>query len=177
MTPEGLGYAAAWVLAAVFATEGIAKAVRPTEVTRQFTAMRLRSPGVAARVLPLCELAVAVALVTVPWVGAVGALALLAAFTVVLVRLLRSGFTEPCACFGGAARRAVSAADVARNSVLMGGAILVLRAEVVRPTTSEIVVVVVWAGLVAAALALIRVRLPPRRRAVPSRGDGPPRSV
>ena len=77
------------------------------------------------------------------------------------------------------AQQPLSADEAQRegNSVLMGGAILALRAEVVRPSTGEIVLVAVWAVAVMGALRLIRQRVPPpRRRATPSHGDGRPRS-
>ena len=58
-------------------------------------------------------------MVVLPW-SAVAAVALLVAFTVVVVRRLLDGSRPPCACFGSRSNRPLSGRDVVRNVVLLG---------------------------------------------------------
>lgn len=109
-------------LAAVFLVAGVAKlADRPG--TRQALAnfdvsARLIDPFV--RLLPLAELATAMALVfptTARW-GAAGSLLLLALFVLGLTRVLRRGEAPDCHCFGQLHSKPASWTTVARNVVL-----------------------------------------------------------
>lgn len=70
--------------------------------------------------LPLTELAVVVALIPVTWAwwGAVGALALLLLFTVVIGVTLARGRTPDCHCFGQLHSEPVGWQTLARNGVL-----------------------------------------------------------
>jgi peroxiredoxin/uncharacterized membrane protein YphA (DoxX/SURF4 family) len=84
----------------------------------------------AAAVLPLVELAVAVALVpgTSAWGAALAAVSLLVAFTLVLVVSLARGRRPECHCFGSFSSRPVSWRTVGRNGVLVAAAaVLVAR--------------------------------------------------
>jgi hypothetical protein len=65
------------------------------------------------------EMAMAIALVVVPPVGAVLGLGLLGVFTAVLVRTARSRPAVRCACFGSASARPIGLATFVRNALLM----------------------------------------------------------
>ncbi|WP_433565255.1 TlpA family protein disulfide reductase [Nocardia sp. CA-151230] len=71
--------------------------------------------------LPVAEavLAVGVVLSWTAVAAAVGALLLLAVFTVVMVGLLRRGKRPSCSCFGAASTTPIGARSVVRNGVLM----------------------------------------------------------
>ena len=139
---EGLGYACALLLAAVFVRAAAAKLARPDSTAAGFAALRLPVPAVAARGVPVVELAVAATLLAAPAAGGVAASVLLAAFTVVLAGALRSGVTAPCNCFGAARADAVSWVDPVRNAML--AALGIGAASTPRP---------VLPGLAAAAVA------------------------
>jgi hypothetical protein len=114
---HGVGYAAALLLAVVFARAGSAKLRDRTGTAAAFISFGL--PRAAATIVPLIELALAIALVLAPGWSAAVALALLAAFTVFLFRAVRSGSATPCNCFGSARASAVSATDLWRNGLLL----------------------------------------------------------
>lgn len=119
----------AGVLAGVFALAAVSKlAERPT-TTRSFEDLGLRWPAPLAMIVPLAELLTAVVLVLWPAVGAAAALAMLCAFTVILVRVIRGGVPLGCACFGAWSARGntgVGWASVARNAVLAAMATFVV---------------------------------------------------
>ena len=118
------------LLAAVFAVAGIAK-LRDLEGSR--AAMRDfgvpgRLAGPAGVLLPLAELAVAVALVPTPsarW-AAVGALLLLLAFIWGIANALRRGESPDCHCFGQLHSAPAGPPTLIRNAVLAGLAIVVV---------------------------------------------------
>ena len=113
-----MAYCAALALAAIFAWAGAAK-LRSADVTeRTFRAFGLAAPRTLARTVPLVELGLAVGLVVVPGWAAVLALAVLAAFTTVLVRAMRAGVDVGCGCFGTSRREPVSFVEVVRNGLL-----------------------------------------------------------
>lgn len=110
---------AAIVLAVVLGWAAVTKAVDGAATADGFAALGLPRPAVLARLVPLAEAATAVGLVVVPrWAG-LAAFGLLAVFTAVLVSMLQSGVSAPCACFGAGANRPVSAGQVVRNLVLL----------------------------------------------------------
>jgi len=124
-----LALAARIVLAAALAVSAIAKVRTRAGVRDQIGELvGERLAPVIGPGLPLVELAVAIALVA--WwspVPGVVALALLAAFTVVLVRA--QARHVPCLCFGAArVDAAVGPASVVRNGVLAGLAVLAIGA-------------------------------------------------
>lgn len=83
-----------------------------------FGVRRLANP--AATLLPVVELAVALALVpaaTARW-GALAALGLLGIFSLAVLRTLRSGSTPDCNCFGGLAQTEVGRGTLVRNGLL-----------------------------------------------------------
>jgi len=119
-----VGAAAALLLAALFAWAGARKAVRPDTTAASFRAVGIPAPAIAARLLPLAELAIAALLVLFPRVGASLAIAALVVFSVVVARAIARGVEVGCGCFGGSATDPVSAADLVRNGFLTVGALL-----------------------------------------------------
>ena len=92
------------------------------------TATDLGAPRLAVPVLPWVELAVGAALVAqlaVP-LPAVLALALLAAFSVLIVVRLREGRRPACACFGAWSAKPIGAGHLARNAALAAAAVIAL---------------------------------------------------
>ncbi len=121
-----VGRLAALVLAGVLIWAAGAKAIRPRETADQFNDIGLRAAGSLAIALPLIELATAVLLIVSPGWGGVVAFALLAGFTVILVRLVASGRPVPCHCFGGSSTEPVSALTLVRNGCLLALAALAI---------------------------------------------------
>jgi hypothetical protein len=81
-----------------------------------------------AQAVPYVELAVGVPLAAQllkPW-PAIAALALLVAFTVVIVQRLLDGSRPPCGCFGYRSKRPLGAYHVARNLTLLVVALVAL---------------------------------------------------
>src|SRR5919109_3746352 len=118
------------LLAAVFGIAGLAKLA-----DRAGTRQALVDFGVPARVttpfgllLPLAELAVAVALVprATAWWGAMGALALLLLFVAAIAVNLAHGRKPDCRCFGQLSSTPVGWSTVARNVGLATVAALVV---------------------------------------------------
>jgi hypothetical protein len=142
----GFGYACAAVLATVFVRAAVAKAVRAEHTGAGFAALGVPSPAVAARAVPLVELALAVVLLGAPRVGAVAAIVLLAGFSVVLARAVRRGVAVGCNCFGAPRVDAVSSVDLARNAMLATLALAALFAP--RATKPSLAAVAGAAGVV-----------------------------
>ncbi|HTJ76921.1 MAG TPA: MauE/DoxX family redox-associated membrane protein [Acidimicrobiales bacterium] len=128
----GLGYACALLLAAVFVRAGAAKLARPGATAATFAQLRVPAAAALARTVPVVELLVAAGLLAAPRVGATVALVLLAGFSAVLARAVRSGTVAPCNCFGTARADPVSSSDLLRNGLLAALALAALAAG--RPT-------------------------------------------
>jgi methylamine dehydrogenase accessory protein MauD len=120
------------VLVVVFATAGIAK-LRDREGSIQ----ALKGFGVGGTtgriggtVLPLVELAVAVALVfaSTATAGAIGAMVLLLAFVAAISRALLQGTAPDCHCFGQIHSAPAGPSTLARNALLAAMAVVVLAA-------------------------------------------------
>lgn len=109
----------AWALAAMFLWAAGAKAIRPHQTRRSFEALGLAMPGVLAAAVPLLEGAISIALVLVPPWGGAAAFGLMAVFTTVLARVVRSGLVVSCACFGAATNAPVSKRTLIRNAVVL----------------------------------------------------------
>lgn len=150
---DGLGYACALLLAGVFVWAGAAKLARPAATAAGFTALGVPG-GAAARAVPLLELAVAAVLLAAPRPGAIVALVMLGAFTVVVARAVRSGLREPCNCFGAARADPVSWADVVRNVMLAGVSLLSMAAS--RPVVPSAPAVAGAAGVFACGYVALR---------------------
>lgn len=110
---------AAYLLAAVLVVASTTKLGRPAAVAADFAELGLAQPAALARAVPLLELGCAVLLVTVPEWGGVASFALLAAFTAVLVNVIRSGRVVACRCFGALTDEPVSPRTLARNAALL----------------------------------------------------------
>jgi uncharacterized membrane protein YphA (DoxX/SURF4 family) len=116
----GFGYVCGLVLAVVFIRAGAAKLARRDQTEESFAALRLPAARHLTLIVPLLELAVAVALLAAPPIGGVAALVILVLFTAVIVRAIASGVSASCNCFGAARSEPVSMHDVIRNVVLGG---------------------------------------------------------
>ncbi|MCU1462569.1 MAG: hypothetical protein JWO37_2644 [Acidimicrobiales bacterium] len=121
-----LGTVAAVALAAVFVWAAVAKLRAPVATAQAFRAMRIRHSGLAARAVPVSELAVAAALVASPRGGGIVALVALAAMSTVLVVVIRGGRPVPCACFGATRIRPTGTGDLVRNVALMALAVVAI---------------------------------------------------
>jgi uncharacterized membrane protein YphA (DoxX/SURF4 family)/peroxiredoxin len=156
-------------LAAVFATAGVGKLL-DLEGSRQALAgfgVPRRALRAGAVLLPLLELAAAVALIFPPtalW-GAAGALVLLVAFIVGIAAALARGQAPDCHCFGQLHSAPAGPATLARNAALAALAIVVLAAGpgpaidswIADRTAAELAAV--GLGLAALALALVALQL------------------
>ncbi|MDH3295540.1 MAG: hypothetical protein OER95_14570 [Acidimicrobiia bacterium] len=115
--------AAAVFMAALFALAAGAKLRRNQRTVTDFAGLGLRLSRPLAVAAPVAELMVAAALLVRPQIGGSAAVVLLAGFTVVLARALRSargrGQSVNCSCFGSLSRNPVSSATLVRNGVLM----------------------------------------------------------
>jgi thiol-disulfide isomerase/thioredoxin/uncharacterized membrane protein YphA (DoxX/SURF4 family) len=117
-------------LAIVFAVAAVAKladGARTRQAVADFGVPARLAPAVSV-LLPVAELAVAVLLLipsTARW-GALGAVALLVAFTAVVAANLARGNAVDCNCFGQLQSRPISGATLARNAALLGVAVLLL---------------------------------------------------
>lgn len=150
---NGLGYACAVLLAAVFVRAGAAKLARPAATATTFAALGVPTAPTVARAVPVAELLVAAALLAAPRSGGVAALALLGLFTLVLARAVARGSPTPCNCFGATRADPVSGVDIARSvmlGVLAMEAITAPRVEMPAPPavlSAAAGFVVGWTGL------------------------------
>jgi uncharacterized membrane protein YphA (DoxX/SURF4 family) len=156
---DGLGYACAVLLAAVFMRGGAAKLARPAQAATSFVALGVPAAATAARAVPVVELLVAVALLATPRAGAIAALALLLAFTAALARAVQAGSQAPCNCLGAAHTDPVSAVDIVRNVLLLTLALAGVTAPApVVPGPPAVVVAVVAAACAVGLLSKLRTR-------------------
>jgi methylamine dehydrogenase accessory protein MauD len=155
-------------LAAVFAVAGVAK-LRDREGTRKalvdFGASG-RIVGPVAVALPVAELATAALLLPARTAvyGGVGALSLLALFSVAIAWNLMRGRAPECHCFGQLHSSPASWKTLARNGLLAGLAIAVIAGSVAEPDASGVAwlgaldgperLALITAGVAAALLAL-----------------------
>lgn len=156
----GLAYLASLLLAAVFAVAAVSKWRDLPGTARAMAAFGLPRPWVVARMTPGVEAALAVGLVLTPAGSAVLALALLSAFTVLLVTRLRRGAAGvPCGCFGGWGASVLSWVDVVRNAALMGVAVLAISGDMPRrPGVGAVMLIVAAVGGMAALVRELRKR-------------------
>jgi peroxiredoxin len=118
------------ILAAVFAVAGITKLsdrAGSLQAVADFGAPRLLARPLAV-LLPLAELATAVALVPKPsaWWGGLGALALLVVFLAVIGVSLARGRKPDCRCFGQLSSSPVGWPTLVRNGVLAAAAAFIV---------------------------------------------------
>ena len=138
-------------LAIVFASAAVLKVVRPS--TTEMVELKLPNPRALAVAVPAVELATAGSLVVAPRWGGFAAVALLAAFTGVIVGALRSGRSVSCGCLGSLSRRPLGWSAVVRNGAL--GLLGLGAAWSPGPTVPDLasVLTMVGFGLVAAVAA------------------------
>ena len=107
------------VVAAVFVYAGVAKFATFNNWT--FQARALGAPDPFVVLVPLAEIALAVLLVGQWWFTQtlIASMALLVAFTVLLLVRLRDPERLPCSCFGATSERPMSWVDVGRNVILI----------------------------------------------------------
>ena len=154
-----VGYAAALLLAGVFGWAGLAKFRTRDQTARTFRAFGLAAPDTLAVGVPVTELVLAVGLVVVPGWAALGALAVLAGFTTVLVRAMRAGVDVGCGCFGTAKREPVSFVELVRNGLLAVAAVTAAFApRPDLPGLDAVVLVGTAAAIGALVLALAELR-------------------
>lgn len=148
-----LAYVAAAGIAALFAWAGRAKLRSRARTTRSFRAIGLPVPGALAIGVPVVELVLALTLLVVPAVAATATIALLAAFTVVLARIVLAGREVSCACFGSAGSETVTWVELARNGALISVALVIA----ITGTTPVVpgIAALIAAGTVAATLAVL----------------------
>jgi hypothetical protein len=114
------------LLAAVFAFAGGAKFGDQEATADGFRQLDLPKPERLAIQVPAIELATAVLLIAAPVGGAIVALLLLAAFSVLLVLRLREGVEIPCKCFGSTRTKPIAWTDLVRNDALAALAVVVI---------------------------------------------------
>ena len=142
-----VAYAAAVLLAGLFAWAGASKLLQRDRTNRTFATFGLPAPGVLGTAVPAVELLLAVGLLVVPAVAAYLALGMLAAFTTFLVRAVRAGVDVGCGCFGSASTAPVSSIDVLRNGLLGAAALLAaLAADPTVPGLGAVLLVAAAAG-------------------------------
>lgn len=150
----GFGYVCAVLLAAVFVRAGMAKVARPASTVAGFVALGVPGAPAVARVVPFVELLLALALLSVPRVGAVAGLVVLAGFSAFLLGAVRGGVTAACNCFGQARTEPVSGLDLLRNGLLAMLAAAAVLAR--RPTRPPIPALLAALALVALGGAVLR---------------------
>ena len=121
-----MGIVAGIVVGLMFVAAGVLKLVEGPGWLKQAADMDVSRP--IALVVPYVEVVVGVlvaAQLFKPW-PAVAAVALLLAYTVVIVRRIRDGSRPPCACFGTRSKRPLGAYHVVRNLALIAVAVVAL---------------------------------------------------
>ncbi len=149
------------LIGAVFATAGVAKLADPEgsrEALKNFGLPKVMA-GIGAPLLPLLELAIAIALLPLSWAvwGAWGALALLLIFIAAMGLSLARGQAPDCHCFGQLHSEPVSAKTIVRNILLAAcaGAVVWLGPGVsafawtAQLSTAEVAIFVVVLGMLA----------------------------
>jgi uncharacterized membrane protein YphA (DoxX/SURF4 family) len=124
MSSHACGVVAALATAVVFLVSGVAKVAAPGEWRSQSAGMGV--PWPVARMVPFVELILgALLLVRWPWPAVAWcAVALLVAFTVLIIVRLGQGQHPPCACFGAWSSKPIGPGHVARNAVFIAVAVV-----------------------------------------------------
>lgn len=118
------GIAAAVLVAAVFLVAGITKLSDPGRWRREAAGMGVS--GLLVTITPWVELTIGALLAVqfarhaLAWL----AVALLVAFTALLVVRLAQGRRPVCACFGSLSQRPIGAMHVVRNAIFIGLALV-----------------------------------------------------
>ncbi|MBO30717.1 MAG: hypothetical protein CL439_04825 [Acidimicrobiaceae bacterium] len=110
---------AGYILGGVFLVAGLSKLRSPLETRRSLRDLGFPFPKETSIILPLVELLTPILLFVDPATGGPCAVALLVAFTVLILSRLVNGNTSGCGCFGAWSTRPLSYWDVARNTVFI----------------------------------------------------------
>ena len=110
---------AGYILGVVFLVAGILKLRSPLDTRRSLRDLGFPFPRETSVALPLVELLTSVLLFVDPTTGGPCAVALLVAFTVLILSRLAAGNTNGCGCFGAWSTRPLSYRDVVRNTVVI----------------------------------------------------------
>jgi hypothetical protein len=147
-----LSLASVLCLVAVFLTAAVGKLAAPSSARR--ATVQLGGPTWAAPLLVPAELGVIGLLVARPAIGALAAGLLLGGFTLVLVRVVRSGRIVSCGCFGSGTSTPVSKLTVVRNLSLLVLCVPAAFATSVMSATGDTLAAsfVVGAGLISGGL-------------------------
>ena len=119
MDSDTWGALAAIALGLVFVVSSVAKFARPAEWRAQASALGV--PRAVAAMVPWLEVVLAGLLIgqvqrdIVAWV----AVAVLVAFTVLLLVRIAQGQRPPCACFGSLSAKPIGATHILRNVALI----------------------------------------------------------
>ena len=143
LTLPGSASVAVVCLSLILVWAAVAKIRNADDTAQEFESLGMPMPDLAAKLVPATEVIAAITLLVLPGWGSVFAFFLLAAFTMILLTILRSGVPLACGCFGSASRTSVGKADVIRNVVLLAFAVvgsLIDRLE--RPTLLDLVLIV-----------------------------------
>ena len=114
-----MGAWAGCLLAVIFVIAAINKFKDPVGTENSISSLGLPFPKLLSSLLPTVELICAVLLAVDPRTGGPCAVALLAAFTTLLVAQILSGNPQNCACFGSWTNKKISSWDLLRNTVLI----------------------------------------------------------
>jgi uncharacterized membrane protein YphA (DoxX/SURF4 family) len=119
---------AAVVLGLVFVAAGVTKMAAPQQWRSQSADLGVPHPVSVA--LPSIEVTIGSLLVAqiTRRAVAIAALALLVAFTALLIRRLSQGRRPPCACFGSWSSKPIGWIDVARNAAFVALAAFLITA-------------------------------------------------
>ena len=160
---NGVGYAAAVLLASAFVVAGVTKLQRRSTTIVTFVRLGLgrRSRGLAF-LIPLLEIGVAVGLVLAPVVFGAVAIVLLVVFSWILGRAIRAGKHVSCGCFGSLSNRPIGPADLVRNAGLVLAAGAAAMSVPTLPELIDIIVVTTGISLFAVAIAIVQSRAAPQ---------------
>jgi hypothetical protein len=151
-----------WLLLTIFVGAALGKIGSHDTFLRTLAAipwLPLRAARIAARGIPILELAIAAALLAAPRAGAIAALATLAVFTAVVGVELAAGRRFACGCFGGAALRPADRTFLGRNAVLVAAAAGLLLRPGDRPLGAALVGVGAGLALLLAELVVETFRM------------------
>ena len=150
MSFDGSASVGAVYLAIILVWAATLKLQNRATTVDDFRQLGIPGSSLVARLLPAVELLVAGGLLIFPGWAGVAAFFLLAAFTSILVTIIRSGQQLSCSCFGRSSRSPVTKFDIARNVVLLALAILASTLDhLVQPTIGDLVVIT---GITAAGM-------------------------
>lgn len=110
---------AAVVLSLIMVFAAQSKLRSHAATSQGFRHLGLPQPSLVAWLVPLAELAIAIALILTPGWGGVGAFVMLIGFTTFLVSVVRSGAQVSCGCFGSTNNEPISATEIGRNLILL----------------------------------------------------------